>query len=253
MNNIPEPYDFSSLLDEDEDTYEEKNKLQNLFTQIKIKAQKRAIEDKLTQYYKKCIDEEQYQVFDKGAHIVLKEVHKMKTQADNITDLKQGKNPYCFYTVNFKPEKNKEDSLEEIDSLMKKFVDKRAHLNGAENLIYSIEQRSEGDDPVEGLHVHILFDKGKNAPSKIQRTFQTEFFDKWVGTHAALDYKYIGEDKVEGKVKYIMGIKDKDKMPKVERDRKMKDHYKIPHYYSKGFEKLINQIKSEQVIKSQKS
>ena len=29
-----------------------------------------------------------------------------------------------------------------IDTLMKKFVDKRAHLNGAENLIYSIEQRS---------------------------------------------------------------------------------------------------------------
>lgn len=124
---------------------------------------------------------------------------------------------------------------------MKDFTSKCTYLKDTQ-FIYSLEQRSEGDDPVEGLHVHILFEKGKNAPTKLQRAFTNKFFDKYVGTHAALDFKYINNKNYNDKIKYIMGYKETSKMTKVYKDIAIQKGYNIPVYYHQGFQNNIDEI-----------
>lgn len=238
---------FPVANEEDPDIQEMYDTYFEEFQKIKIKAQRRAIEDKMTQYYKKLIDEEQYESFHGTAVPVLKQLHSLKTASDNIVDTKQGQNPYCFFTINVKPEKAKENSLEEFSEELKDFTEKQKYLKDV-NMMYTIEQRSEGNDEVEGIHCHMLFEKGKNSPSKLQRAFNNKFFDKWVGTHAALDYKYISESRLDSKIEYILGQKETGKMPKVIRDRQMKDAHGLPWYVSRGFEENIERIKSSAVI-----
>lgn len=230
-------------LDPDSDDFEEQNQLFAEFNKIKLRAQKRAIEDKMAQYYKKLIDEEQYEHFHHTSTCALKALHAEKTKADNIMDVKQGSNPYCFFTVNVKPEKATEGYLREFVEDLNSFMQRCKYFQETQYM-YSIEQRSEGAEIMHGLHAHILFEKKDNAPSKLQRAFNNKFFDKWVATHAALDYKYISSDKLQSKIEYIAGIKEPGKMPKVEKDRKIKDAYGIPHFYVKGFEDFIARLKS---------
>jgi len=188
---------------------------------IRMKAIKTAIKDKYTQYYKKLIDEEQYEHFPGCCRYELQKVHKLKKKADTITDMKQGNNSHCFYTINFKPDSQ---NIEEIQKVMTDFTEKCKFVK--DDYIYSIEQRSEDMATAgQGAHVHILFKKGDNAPSKIERAFKGKFFDKYVANCAALDYRYITEDKVTDKLEYIMGIKKKDKMPKVLIDRKWRKEH----------------------------
>lgn len=218
--------------------------LQDLATDImniKQSAIKQAIKDKYTQYYKRLIDEEQYQFLPSYCAPDLRKLHKLKTTVDNITDVKQGSNPYAFYTVNFRPEYD--DKIEEIDDVMKDFTQKCKYLS-EQKYAYTIEQRSEDDD-TKGIHCHIIFEKGKNPPSKLQRAFKNKFFDKYVGTNACLDYKYISEDKFKDKLEYIMGIKQKDKMAKVHQDRRLRKQKGIGQYYTNGYEDQCKKIITE--------
>lgn len=196
------------------------------FSKLKIKAQKRAIEDKLTQYYKKMIDEEHYQVFSRTAALILPTLHELKQQTDNILDVKNGKNEFCFFTINFKPEFD--NHFDVIYDIFQTWINKCKFTK--DDYIYSIEQRSETSDTYTGIHIHVLFRKYDNSPSKIQRAFTMQFFDKYVGTNAALDFKYVSDP--AKKIKYIMGVKEKSKMPKVYIDRKMKDENNQPYWYA---------------------
>lgn len=65
-------------------------------------------------YYSK--DEEQYEMFSGNACGALKTVHELKTHTDNIVDVKQGSNPYCFYAVNFKPKYD--DKIDEVSDVI---------------------------------------------------------------------------------------------------------------------------------------
>lgn len=211
---------------------------------IVLKAQRRAIEDKLTSYYKKMIDEEQYETFHPCNIVALKTLHKTKKIADNIIDVKQGKNPYCFFTVNLKPEMATEEHIEAFDQEMRNFTEKCKYLQNS-NFVYSIEQRSEHAESVHGIHAHILFEKKDNSPSKLQRAFQNRFYDKWIGSPAALDYRYVGENKKLEKMEYILGYKSKDKMEKVFKDRKIKDAHNMKWYNNtEGFQKFVDGILS---------
>lgn len=208
---------------------------QSEFDSLVMKAQKRAIEDKLTQYYKKMIDEELYQVFPTYAGGALRRVHDLKQQTDNIYDTKNGKHEYCFYTVNFKPEYD--NKLDEVDKLLKEFANSQKYVK--DNFCYTIEQRSEGDEP-SGVHCHILFKKGDFSPSKISRAFKNKFFDKYVGTPASLDYRYTN-DYLE-KLRYILGLKKSEKMRKVYADRRIRVTHGLLHYYNNGFDQEIEEI-----------
>lgn len=226
----------------DDDEIAEFNQIIGELHDIKLKAIKTAIKDKYTQYYKKLIDEELYEHFPGYCANELRNLHKLKVKADNITDVKQGNNSHCFFTVNFKPDSQDFENIEEV---MNDFTSKSKFVK--DDFIYSIEQRSEElESAGSGAHVHILFKKGDNAPSKIQRAFKTKFFDKYVGNPAHLDYRYITSDKVEEKVKYILGVKQKEKLPKVFVDREhrvkvgVKDFYLTPQYLPHA-EKLMKE------------
>jgi hypothetical protein len=114
---------------------------------------KKAIADKCLQYYKAQLSEEVFTEFGPIYNKALKYLCVMKVVSDNVTDVKQGKNPYCFFTINLKPDKATEEYLEEFSEFFKKFVDNCALIKG--QYIYSLEQRSEGDEPMNGLHVNI--------------------------------------------------------------------------------------------------
>ena len=182
------------------------------------------------------IDEEQYQVFNATAAVILPTLHNLKELTENIFDVKNGKNQYCFFTVNFKPEYD--SKIEEISDMMKEWTNKCIYLK--DNYLYSIEQRSETSDSITGIHIHILFKKNDKPPTKIKRAFVQKFFDKYVGTHASLDFKFICDSLP--KIKYILGVKEKKKMPKVYMDRVFKDSYQLPYWDNIGYDEEIKNI-----------
>lgn len=211
------------------------------FKRLRMKAQKRAIEDKLTQYYKRLIDEEMFEDFDPAAQTVLKTLKDLKGKAENIEDSKNGKHTHCFFTINVKPERGSENHLEDFENECRQFFESCTYTKT--NYIYSIEQRSDGDEDMHGLHCHVLFDKSQNSPSKIQRAFKNKFFDKWVGTPAALDYRYGSGDKfITEKTEYIKGNKNKEKMPKVHKDRILKTAHGLPWWVRRDTEGLYLEI-----------
>jgi len=214
------------------------NQLRFDFNALRLKAQKRAIEDKLTSYYKKLIDSDEYDDFDQLSQMILDQVKLLKAKSDAIYDIKQGKNPYCFFTVNFKPE-YKEEDVAELHKVCKSFFSTTTFVKNGQ-YIWSMEQRSEDKEVTSGYHIHILFEKGDAPPSKIERAFKNKFFDKYVGTNACLDWRYVKEH--EPKIAYILGNKEKSKMPKVRIDRIMKTRLGLPHYENVGFQDEISKI-----------
>lgn len=212
------------------------------FDKLVLRAQKRAVEDKLTQHYKKLIDEKVFEPFSEAAQPVLERVEQLSQMTDNIFDIKNGKCRWCFFTINYKSG----FTMPEVEASMEEFCTKSKMMKEC-LYAYSIEQRTEEGDIEEGTHVHILFDKTR-PPSKIIPIFNKFFFDKYVGTHAALDYRFIN-DQAE-KLKYILGIKAKPKMPKVYQDRKLKDKYHMWWWHAQG-SAMLDAIKEIVVTRSE--
>lgn len=210
------------------------------FNNLWLKSQKRAIEDKLTSYFKKCIDYDEYDDFHSSTKLIIESLKPLKDKTNEIYDVKNGKNPFCFFTVNFKPEFQESD-VAELFEVCQSFFSTTTYVKNGQ-YIWSLEQRSETDE-TNGYHIHILFEKRDNSPSKIERAFKSKFFDKYVGTVASLDWKYVKESKE--KIKYIMGYKADAKMPKVRIDRIMKDRLGLPYYENQGFQDEISKIKEE--------
>lgn len=201
------------------------------------KARERAISDKFTTYFKKLIDEDQWDaLYPNGPPPFMETLKDLKGKCDNILDTKNGKMNWCFFTVNFK----EDVEHEEIVKTMSAFCEKCAYID---NYMWSIEQRSTDPGDYYGFHVHILFSKDGNPPSKIQRAFKTKFFDKYVGKPEALDYKYV--ENPEKRIKYILGVKDdKEKGAKTKCDKVFRDTYGYQAYYTKGtIEQEIDLIK----------
>lgn len=205
------------------------------------KAKLKALSSKLHTMYMKLFDEDQMDEFTSlgfGEYdkVLIEGMSKLKVKCDNIQDVKQGKNPWCFFTINFKPDV----SVEAITTVMADFVKKSTHLNTS-RYMYVLEQRGTLGEEFSGFHVHILFEKGEIAPSKLQRTFKTKFFDKYVGNPSCLDYKFIAES--EGRIKYMLGFKkDKEKVGKCDNDKLFREHHKVETYYQQGLEKEIEII-----------
>lgn len=206
-------------------------------------AARRAVSDKMTTYIKKLIDNDMYESIDLGFgedndNRIMDVMKQLKEKTDNILDVKNGNSHYCFFTINYM-ESLKAD---EVYNSFKEFVAKSVYIRDL-NYIWTMEQRSEVSGEEHGFHIHIVFEKSDNAPSKIQRAFKTRFFDKYVGTPQSLDYKYLKCPR--NKIKYCLGIKDEEKMPKIRVDRKYKVAQGYPIYCSNGeeFQKIINEEK----------
>lgn len=192
---------------------------------------KRAVSDKLTTYYKKLIDEDVFDDIDlglgEGNNIVMDLLKMLKGKTDNILDTKNGKNNYCFFTVNFK----EDIAHDEIIKVFTAFTKSSVFLRKSE-FIYTLEQRSEDESKPAGFHIHILFTKDDNPPSKIQRAFKTKFVDKYCSP-TALDYKYV--ENPDKRIKYCLGIKDdKDKDSKIKVDRAFRKANGYQDYYVQG-------------------
>lgn len=214
--------DSIKLLDPLEATNDQLDEQQD-FNKLRLMCQKKAIQDKLTAYYRILIDNEVYNEFSTCAGEILTHLHEVKQQAETIHDTKHGKAEYCFFTINMMPNRN---NMETIESEMDLFLNKCKFTK--DSYMYSIEQRSEDVTRPHGHHVHVLFNKNKNAPSKIQRAFTNHFYPDWIGSQAALDWKYIKDP--DARVKYIMGDKHVDKMSKVHVDRQIRDTLGLSHY-----------------------
>ena len=217
------------------------NQLRFDFNSLKLKAQKRAIEDKLTSYYKKLIDNDETDDFDPATNQILPVVKSLKVKTDTIYDTKNGKNPYCFFTVNLKPDYTEADVVE-LYKVCKSFFSTTTYVKNGQ-YIWSMEQRSEDEEVTTGYHIHILFEKGDASPSKIERAFKNKFFDQYVGTVAALDWRYCNEAKP--KVRYILGIKEDTKMQKIKIDRIMKTRLGLPMYENAGFQDEISKAQPD--------
>lgn len=201
-------------------------------------ARKRAVIDKLTTYYKKLIDEELWDEVYQYDHPVKETLKELKGKTDAILDTKNGKMNWCFFTINFR----EDISHEEIINVVKKFCETCKYLD---DYLWTIEQRSTEKGIYSGFHVHMLFSKNGNPPSKIQRAFKTKFFDKYVGNPSCLDYKYV--ENPEKRIKYILGDKDdKEKMQKCQIDNEFRELYGYQRYYVQGdLQKLVENFKAD--------
>lgn len=93
--------------------------------------------------------------------------------------------------------------------------------------VYSIEQRSEGDQQPYGWHLHIV---GKFAQPKskiIEKTYRS--FKRFI---VAPNYVDVRPSSIE-RYDYVKGLKSDAKMPKVEKDRKLRKELGIPNFAEK--------------------
>lgn len=211
------------------------------YYKLKRIAEKRAILEKLTSYYKKCIDNEVFEEFSEESSLIMTTVKNLKSRTDSITDTKQESKQWCFFTINCNPEVVNIDNINDFVEYVDKHV-KTAKYFKDNSVLWTFEQRSDVSGEYHGFHCHMLFKK-TIAPSKLQTYFKTKYFDKWVGNPSAIDYKYI--DSSANREKYIMGQKDeveqcktkgKEKMMKVAIDREMRKYKGIHDWYSYNYD-----------------
>lgn len=199
---------------------------------------RKAIKDKMTNIFKTLIDNKRYDLIPANPTI-LKVLEEYSEITDNITDLKFGKCNWCFFTINYKDDYSHEEVYETTKTFLEKCKFTKTHL-------WSIEQRSEDHKQKDfyGFHVHILFHKDNNPPSKIYRAFKTKFFDKFVGNEKSINTKYV--ENPEGTIKYILGNKkDDEKDAKIQQDEIFRELYGYKRYYLQGdqLQELVEKIK----------
>lgn len=202
-----------------------------------VEGARRALKDEIYNNFKILIRNGMYDELP-GIHPnVLEFTKTLKQKCDNILDLKKGAFGWCWFTISFKPE----IEHSEIVDVFNKFVNKTKFVN---TYMWSIEQRSDDIENTHGYHIHILFDKEKNAPSKIERAFRTKFVGKYCEKDKHVYDTYT--DKVEHKIKYILGIKDdKEKDEKIATDKAFREKFGYQDYYIGGDEKfhqLVDEI-----------
>jgi hypothetical protein len=197
-----------------------------VFNALNHVAMKRAINDKLTQCYKLLLQEGDFSDFPEEAQQILSIFKIKQEKCKDIFNLKYGKYPLCFFTINFKPDFD--NNVQGVYNVMKDLTKNYKYLLDTD-WIYTIEQRSDTEEEIKGVHVHILFVRIE-SPKRITDMFKKKFFDEFVGTHAALDFQFVSDKQKDDKVKYILGIKEKKKMDKVYIDRIWRERESIPHY-----------------------
>lgn len=211
----------------------------NEYYALHKKALKSAVSKFLTAKYEVMIAEGLYDQLPDTMDLILKECDRVKDICKKVEDIKHGDCPWIFVTINLKPERASEEWLNPFALDLEKWTGRCTQIPGA--FLYSIEQRSEEDEAVHGLHAHLIMEREKIPFSKIKRAFNTHFFDKWVGNHNAIHFVHIKDPAVkQQKIDYILGQKQKDKMEKVRKDKVIRQKYNIPNFFNRKFDEEIS-------------
>lgn len=94
----------------------------------------------------------------------------------------------------------------------------------------NIEQRSEGDDPITGVHVHFI-GTSKYAKSQLIQKLRKAFGD-YIEADNFVTVEKITKD-LDVRREYLRGNKKTEKMAKVAKDRMIREALGIPHYLEK--------------------
>ncbi|AXH75743.1 MAG: putative replication initiation protein [Cressdnaviricota sp.] len=194
-------------------------------------AMRKALVSLYSQYYMNMIYEGK---FDEIAP-------KLKLIRDELDLSKEIKaTEWVFITINPKDTV----SIKIIMNTMEKLVSKK----WIQQYIYVLEQRSEGDEDIRGVHVHLLLNRNGKKPGAMKNEIKNtcvKICD--VSNPHILNFKNLPTDKdVCQSYNYITGVKsDVEKHPKQAKDEYFRKYYNINPYYKSEFldiPKLLSDI-----------
>lgn len=180
---------------------------------------KRCIERKLDAYYMDKLNNSD----DLNELLpILKEIRADEEKNDNVKSSR-----FCFIT--FSP-----NSVVGVFDLIK-LVDKLIKLQYVKKYLYVVEQRYDGGDKGklgDGLHIHLLIDKGDYRFSHLKRDVQRIFKNMICN----IDYSLRRETDVAKTQKYMVGDKkDEYKQLKQVQDKLYRQQMGLRDYYGELF------------------
>lgn len=214
--------DGSELIDTNNEIVEDnfwRRKFISYDFNLRKQSLKRCIEKRLDAYYmdKLYNSEELDELLP-----ILKEIRADEEKNDNVKS-----SSICFIT--FSP-----NSVVGVFDLMK-LVDKFVKLQYIKKYLYVVEQRYDGGDKGklgDGLHIHLLVDKGDYRPSHLKRDVQRIFKNMICN----IDYSYRRETDVGKTQKYMIGDKkDEYKRLKQVQDKIYRGQMGLRDYYGELF------------------
>lgn len=184
---------------------------------------KRVIERRLDSYYTNKI----YNSDDIGDLLpIFKEIRQDEERDDVVKHSR-----FCFIT--YSPPTSTLDVFEFI-----RLIDKFAKFTFVKNYMYVVEQRYDGvpnekyKKPGDGLHVHLLIDKGDYKQSHVKRDNDRVFKNHVMN----IDIKLIRESDLIKVSKYMLGDKkDDSKKIKQIQDKVFREQFGLKEYYGNNF------------------
>lgn len=197
-----------------------KNHMFKIENEFKVNAIKQVLQRKYYNYYAKIIEED-----DKCEHEIyetLKTLKKIKTTEEIIKN-----SNYVFITICPK----QDDYLQ-----LAKIIDKFIKLKFVKKYLYVFEQRYDGENNDkqlgDGLHAHLLIDKGDYKPSHVRRDLTRICGELIVN----IDIKMIKPSDLPKTENYLIGCKnDENKRKKQEQDKIWRQIMKMRDYYGESF------------------
>lgn len=200
-----------------------KVKYYHLDKELRVNALKEVLKKKYINYYKTLIETE-------NVEELLPTLKKIK-EMENASEESVKNSDYLFIT--FAPPENEIS----IDNMIKKLTE-LCKFKYITQSLFVIEQRYNGipnekyAKPGDGLHYHLLINKGKHKLSDVKRDIKRKF-----GTYQInMDYKFIKDVDLLKVQTYMIGKKkDVDKQQKQEQDAIFRKKNGLKDYYGELF------------------
>lgn len=163
----------------------------------------------------------------------MEELIKQSKELKKNDDLKYA----AFITIN--PKLNLIDDFEQLS----KFVHKCLSKHWVNEYAYCYEQRSQDEENIHGLHVHILLTR-HTKPSHLEREVRSTF-NSIIGHPKHIDIKYKKKEWINDKLDYMSGKKtDEGKPEKVVVDKLMRQTLGIEDIYYSQMNPWIQENKN---------
>lgn len=216
----PEEHNYVHMSEDNQQAINEfmQNKYYDLDKEFRLNALKEVLKRKYINYYKTLIETE-------NVEELLPTLRKIKELEDKQPDIK--KSNIMFITL--APAEN------EIyyDNFIKKTIE-FCEFKYIQNYVFVIEQRFNGvpnekyKSLGDGMHIHILLDKGSHKPSDVKRDIKRKF----AGYQIIMDFSYRHPRDIIKTQIYMTGLKkDKDKQIKQTYDGEWRKKVGVRDYY----------------------